>query len=72
MTSLINNKTLLNLQNKIFTTDLLPDNIIQSSLFDITRDKNTIFFNLTFPTKSYLIKGLKFMFLVLKKISKVY
>lgn len=72
MTSLINNKTLLNLQNKIFTTDLLPDNIIQSSLFDITRDKKHYFLQFNLSDKSYLIKGLKFMFLVLKKISKVY
>ncbi|MGO2237803.1 hypothetical protein IMAU10031_00635 [Lactobacillus helveticus] len=59
MTSLINNKTLLNLQNKIFTTDLLPDNIIQSSLFDITRDKKHYFLQFNLSDKKLPHQGFK-------------
>lgn len=59
MLSLPNNMSLLNSENKSFITNLLPNNVIPSSLFHITRDKSHYFLQFNFSNEKLPHQGFK-------------
>lgn len=54
-----NDTNLLNLQNKVFSTDVLPDNLISSSLSRITHDKKHYYLQFDFSNEKLPHQGFK-------------